>query len=132
MPFGRWDALADLLALHQQRERAAAEQGWTPPVDVHETPDRFVIMAEIPGLRRDDIRIEVRDGTVTISGTRPEACGVGEQYQRVERGRGSFSRSFLLPEPVDASRVSADLREGLLTVVVPKASDASPYRVQIR
>lgn len=130
--FARWDPIRDLLAIQQRLDRFAPGQaGWTPPVDVHETPDSYVITAELPGLTRDDLEINFHDGRLTLSGARQERTAACEQYHRVERGHGSFSRTFQLPLAVDLDRISADLRDGVLTVTCPKHADAGARRVRI-
>jgi HSP20 family protein len=93
-----------------------------PPFDLFETPDRYVLVAEVPGLRRDDIQIQLQDGRLTVSGARREQDGTCEQYHRMERGHGSFSRRFDLPEAVDPEHIVADLRDGVLTITCPKAA----------
>jgi HSP20 family protein len=130
--FTTWNPIRDLLAIQQRLDRfAPAPSGWTPPVDVLETADRYVVTAELPGLRREDLEIKVHDGRLTIAGTRPERGQPYEQYHRVERGHGSFSRTFHLPVPVDAGQISADLRDGVLTVVCPKAADETTRRIRV-
>ncbi|HEY5618583.1 MAG TPA: Hsp20/alpha crystallin family protein [Vicinamibacterales bacterium] len=122
MAFAHWDPIRDLLAIQQHLERfAGGPAGWVPPVDLHETPDRYVLTAEVAGLRREDVQIQLREGRLTVSGTRRERAVVCEQYHRMERGHGSFSRTFDLPAPVDAERIVADLRDGVLTIACPKA-----------
>jgi HSP20 family protein len=114
--------MQDLLAIQQRLDRfAPGAAGWTPPVDLLETPDRYVVTAELPGLQREDLDIQVQDDRVTLSGARRERSQSCEQYHGVERGHGSFSRTFHLPVPVDPARVTADLRDGVLTVTCPKA-----------
>src|SRR5213075_1518859 len=114
MAFARWDPIRDLLAIQQRLDRfAPAPTGWIPPIDVHETADAYIITAELPGLSRDDIDIQVHDGRVQISGRRRERDLPCEQYHRVERGHGTFSRTFELPLPVTRDGVSADLRDGV-------------------
>jgi HSP20 family protein len=130
--FARWDPLRDLLAIQQRLDRfKPGPAGWNPPVDLHETPDDYVITAEVPGLSRDDIEIQMHDGRLTLSGTRRERGAPCEQYHRVERGRGSFSRTFQLPIPVDADRIVADLRDGVLTVTCPKSADGVMRRIHV-
>src|SRR5688572_21150337 len=108
--FARWDPIRDLLAIQQRLDRfAPGPAGWVPPVDLHETPDQYVIAAELPGLQRDDLQIHVHEDRLTLSGVRREPTLACEQYHRVERGHGSFSRSFQLPVPIDADRITADL-----------------------
>jgi len=132
MAFARWDPIRDLLAIQQRLDRfAPAPSGWIPPIDVHETADEYVITAELPGLGRDDVHIQVQDGQVQISGQRRERQMPCEQYHRVERGNGSFSRTFELPLPVLAEQVTADLRDGVLTLVCPKAKEAGAHRVVV-
>jgi HSP20 family protein len=129
--FARWDPLGDLLAITQSLDRfAPGSQGWMPPVDVQENAESYVITAELPGMGRDDVRIEVHEGRVTLSGERREPELPSQQYHRLERGRGPFSRTFQLPEPVDENLITADLRDGVLTVICPKVL-AKPRRVSI-
>ena len=132
MAFARWDPLRDLLAIQQRLDRfAPGPAGWTPPVDVVETPDQYVVTAEVPGLTREDVEIHMHEGRLTLSGTRRERGTTCERYHRVERGRGTFSRSFQLPVPVDAQRIVADLRDGVLTVTCPKSNDAVSRRIHV-
>lgn len=131
MAFARWDPIRDLLAIQQRLDRfKPGPAGWAPPVDLHETPGEYVVTAELAGLTRDDLHIHMQDGRLTLSGVRQERTAHCEQYHRVERGHGSFSRTFHLPMPVDADRITADLRDGVLTVVCPKA-DGPPRRIDI-
>lgn len=126
MAFTRWDPIRDLLAIQQRLDRfAPGPAGWVPPVDLHETPYEYVITAELPGLKREHLQIEMLDGRLTLSGVRSEREPTCEQYHRVERGHGSFSRTFHLPLPVDAERITADLHDGILTVTCPKAAEPS-------
>jgi HSP20 family protein len=124
--FARWDPIRDLLAIQQRLDRfKPGPAGWAPPVDLHETPDAYIVTAEVPGLNRSDLQINMQDGRLTLAGVRQEPAETCEQYHRVERGHGSFSRSFQLPFPVDADRITADLRDGVLTVTCPKAENPS-------
>jgi HSP20 family protein len=130
--FARWDPIRDLLAIQQRLDRyAPGPEGWTPAVDILETSDQYLLTAEVPGISRDDLDIRVHDGRITISGVRHERTPSCEQYHRVERGHGSFSRTFHLPVPVDGDRVTADLREGVLTVSCPKVGDGAARRIQV-
>jgi HSP20 family protein len=120
----RWDPLQDLLALHERLNRLAGadEAGWMPPVDVSESSDRFTITLEVAGLSREDIQVTFQDGKLTLKGERPAGEAQSVRYERVERGHGRFSRTFALPGASDAAAVAADLQNGVLTVVIPKAS----------
>ena len=132
MAFARWDPIRDLLAIQQRLDRFATDpSGWIPPIDVYETADEYVITAEVPGLGRNDVQIQVQDGRVQISGQRRERGEACEQYHRVERGHGQFSRAFSLPEPIDVGGVTADLKDGVLTVTIPKSTDRGTRRVDV-
>lgn len=130
--FTRWDPIRDLLAIQQRLDRfAPGPAGWVPPVDLQELADRYVVIAEVPGLRRADIEIRLQDGRLTISGVRGDRRVPCEQFHRVERGHGAFSRTFQLPVPVDSERVIADLRDGVLTIACPKTPEAMTRRIEI-
>ncbi len=131
--FARWDPLHDLLALHERMNRLGGESapGWTPAVDVYEGADRFVINAELPGLSRDEVRIEVLRDTVIVRGERLSRRTAHCRYHRVERGHGAFSRTFALGQPIDSEGLSADFHDGVLSIVIPKVI-ASPRRVEVR
>jgi HSP20 family protein len=120
------------LAIQHRLERlsSTSPQGWAPAVDVCETAEAFILTAELPGLSRDQIRIELQDGKVTVQGRR-DARVPCEQYHQVERGHGEFSRSIALPPGVKADDISADLRDGVLTIIVPKAEPRGPRRVDV-
>jgi HSP20 family protein len=129
--FALWDPIRDLLAIQQRLERfAPGPEGWVPPCDLYETAESYILTAEVAGLRREDIQIQLHDGHLTVSGKRSEQCVACEQFHRMERGHGSFSRTFNLPSPVDQERISADLRDGLLTVTCPKA-ESGVRRIRI-
>jgi len=130
--FVRWDPLRDLLVIQQRLDRFAPRPtSWTPSVDLHETADRYVVTAELPGLSREDVHLQLDEGRLTISGVRHEQDSACEQYHRIERGHGSFSRTFQLPMPVDADRISADLVDGVLTVTCPKSTEGAARRIPI-
>ena len=134
--FTRWDPLRDLLALHEQLGHLVGTDapGWTPPVDLYETANEFVLTAELPGLSRDQIEIHVEDSRIVIRGARDNGSSRNipcEQYHRVERGHGRFSRGFSLPEAIDADAVTADLKEGILTVTIPKSRDRAARRIDV-
>jgi HSP20 family protein len=133
--FSRWDPLRDLIALHEQIGQLVGTDapGWTPPVDLYETATDFILTADLPGLSRDQIDVSVDENRVIIRGERVGGpidlpC---EQFHRVERGHGRFSRSFALPDAVDVDRVSADLKDGILTVRIPKARGRGASRVSV-
>ncbi|HKT81686.1 MAG TPA: Hsp20/alpha crystallin family protein [Vicinamibacterales bacterium] len=133
MAFTRWDPLRDLLALHDQIGQLVGTDapGWTPAVDLYETAGAFVLTAEVPGLSRDQIEIHAEENRVVIRGDRSAAQVPCEQYHRVERGHGPFSRAFVLPEPIDVEQVAADLKDGLLTLTIPKAGGRGARRINV-
>lgn len=132
MAFVRWDPLRDLLAIQQRLNRGApAPSDWTPAVDLHETDACYVITAEVPGMGQASIDVRLDGGHLTLSGVRRPRTVTAEEYQRIERGHGTFSRTFHLPHPVDADRITADLRDGVLTVTCPKTADTSTRRIDI-
>jgi HSP20 family protein len=134
--FTRWDSLRDLLALHEQIGQlvGADAPGWTPPVDLYETANEFVLSAELPGLSRTEIDIHAEEFRIMIRGARGAVSGSDlpcEQYHRVERGHGRFSRAFALPEAIAIDRVSAELKDGLLTVTMPKVGPHAGLRIDV-
>jgi HSP20 family protein len=106
---------------------------WAPPVDIYQNGDHEVVLkAELPDVRREDIDITVDNGTLTIKGEKRFAEDVKEdQYHRVERRYGVFSRSFSLPRSVDPGKVGADYKHGVLTVRLPLREEAKPRQVKV-
>jgi HSP20 family protein len=105
---------------------------WVPAMDLVETDDHLVLRADLPGLERDDVDIEVKDGVLTVSGERrAEQEKRSEGFYRVERAFGSFSRSLSLPEGIEPEGISADFNRGVLEVRIPKPEETKPVRVSI-
>jgi HSP20 family protein len=106
---------------------------WVPPVDIFQNGDHeVVLMAELPGMTRDDIDITVDNGTLTVKGEKKLSSDVkDDQYHRVERRYGTFSRSFSLPRTVDVTKVAADFKNGVLTIRLPLREEAKPRQVKI-
>jgi len=106
---------------------------WLPPVDIYQTSEHeLVLKAELPDLERSDIDITVDKGTLTIKGEKKLSTEVKEeQFHRIERRYGTFSRSFSLPTTVDPSRVSADYKNGVLTVKLPLREEAKPRSIKV-
>ncbi|HET8799302.1 MAG TPA: Hsp20/alpha crystallin family protein [Thermoanaerobaculia bacterium] len=104
---------------------------WVPPVDVAETLEKILVRAEVPGLRQEDIQIEFENGLLTIRGDRKLEKTEGMTWHRVERTYGNFSRSFTLPRTVDAEKISASYRDGILEIEVPKREEAKPKQIRI-
>jgi HSP20 family protein len=105
---------------------------WVPPVDVAETQDKILVRAEVPGMKQDDIAIEFENGVLTIKGERRlEKNDDAVTWHRVERTYGNFVRSFTLPRTVDAERIGATYREGVLEIEIPKKEEAKPKQIRI-
>jgi len=105
---------------------------WTPAMDLVEVGDALVLKADLPGLRREDVSIEVKDGVLTISGERKdEHEEKADGYYRVERTFGSFSRALTLPKGVEAEGIAADFSDGVLEVRIPKPAERKPHRIAI-
>lgn len=128
------DPLRDLRAWQERLERLADQHGtaWAPPIDVYETEDRYVVTAEVPGVTRDGIDVAVQDNRLRLRGTRTAEAAERDapHFHQVERGHGTFERTFHFADPVDTERISADLRDGILTITLPKAA-APPRHIQI-
>jgi HSP20 family protein len=124
--------------LSPQRGLSTATQGqgkgtfWAPAVDISENGDSFVVHAELPGVKQEDIDIELEDSVLTLKGQRNfERKDEKENFHFVERSYGSFYRSFTLPRNVDPNGIQASFTDGVLTITVPKAEQAKPRKVEI-
>ena len=111
----------------------ASAADWAPRVDISETPAAYVIKAEIPEVKKEDVKITIDDGMVTISGERRQETEQKDtKYHRVERYYGSFSRSFSLPGNVDEQAAKAEFKEGVLSLSIPKAAEARPKVLEVK
>ena len=105
--------------------------GWTPALDLYQNNDNVIAVVELPGMRKDDIEISLHDGMLTIAGERKTETQGGEKAERSERYIGKFRRSITLPTRVDANKVSATYKDGILTVTLSKAEEAKPKQIQV-
>ncbi len=105
--------------------------GWSPALDVYQSNDNIVAVVELAGMRKEDIEISLHDGTLTIGGERKRESANGEKAERSERYIGTFRRSITLPTRVDANKVNASYRDGILTVTLPKAEEVKPKQIQV-
>jgi HSP20 family protein len=120
------------LARTRGEEEGIAASTWMPAVDIYETPDRVVMKAELPGLSREDVEINVRDNTLSLRGERRFEKEVKEEnYLRIERAYGSFQRSFSLPATIQQEKIKAIFKDGVLEVTLPKAEEARPKQIKI-
>lgn len=109
-----------------------SNRGWVPPVDIQETEEAYKLQAELPGLTKDDINITLENNVLRLSGERKFEKDVEkENYHRIERTYGAFSRAFALPQQVNPEGVQAAFENGILTVTVPKAEQAKPRKISI-
>ena len=145
MAIVRWEPLRDLLASQREFDRLFREafsptlsegevstRTWAPAVDIFENGDSLVLKAELPGINPDDVEICVEDNTLYLKGERKFEKEVKEQnYHRVERSYGTFTRSFSLPNSVDADKVGANYKDGVLTLTMPKKEEAKPKTIKI-
>jgi HSP20 family protein len=105
--------------------------GWSPTLDLYQSNDNVIAVVELPGMRKEDIEISLHDGTLTISGERKRGSTDAGRAERTDRCIGTFRRSIALPARVDANKVSATYRDGILTVTSPKAEKAKPKQIQV-
>ena len=107
---------------------------WQPPVDVHEDGHSFVLMVDLPGVLDKDVDINIKDNVLTLHASRreDEVKDKEQTYTRRERFYGDFHRTFTLPTTVDAEKIGADLRNGVLTVTLPKRSEAQPRHIKVK
>jgi HSP20 family protein len=127
--------LAHALGLHaqQQGNGRAATTAWAPALDISERKDAYLVTVELPGLKPEDLDITMEDGLLTIQGERQFTQESSEQqFHRVERRYGAFRRSITLPAHVMAEGIQASFEDGVLQLLVPKAEEAKPKRIQVR
>jgi HSP20 family protein len=106
---------------------------WAPAVDVSETDSEYTIKAEIPEVKKEDVKVTLQDGQLTIQGERKqEKEEKGKRYHRIERAYGSFLRSFDLPVNVDEAKAKADFKDGVLTLTLPKSEKAKPKSIEVK
>jgi HSP20 family protein len=136
--FGRLSSLRDELdRLFESpwTELARTSQllsGWTPALDVHEDKDNFVVQAELPGMKREEIDVSLHDGALSISGERKTEKKYEEaEVYRTERFFGKFQRTVTLPAPVAADKVKAQYKDGVLTITLPKTEAAKPKQIDV-
>ena len=122
----------DALARSRGREEGLRTGMWTPAVDIYENNDSVVVKAELPGVERDQISVEVKDGILTLRGERKFEKEVKEEsYHRIDGSYGNFQRSFSLPVSVEPDKVTARFKDGVLEVILPKKEQARPKQIQV-
>ncbi|HEY4285437.1 MAG TPA: Hsp20/alpha crystallin family protein [Chthoniobacterales bacterium] len=125
------DSLFDVPFLANLANQTQLFSGWTPALDLYQSKDNIVAVVELPGMRKEDIEISLHEDVLTISGERKQQTAEDEKAERSERYVGKFRRSISLPSRVDASKVNATYKDGILTVTLPKAEEAKPRQIQV-
>ncbi len=107
---------------------------WSPTVDIEENDDNYLIRADLPGVEKDDIKVQMDSGVLSISGEKrvDRETGKGTKQHRTERFRGSFSRRFTLPSAVDIGKVNADYKDGVLSLAIPKLEEEKAKSIDIK
>ena len=141
MAIVRWDPAHELAGMEIDRLNRmftefygeAFSRGWVPAVDIYETDAHEVVLkAELPDMKREDINLTFENGVLTLKGERKDDQETTrENFQRMERRYGSFSRSFTLPNTVDPTRISASYRDGVLTIRLPQREEAKPKQIAV-
>jgi len=135
-----WDPFSEMEAvLNRYRPQpskgtteAMKQADWYPVVDVSESEENFHVHADLPGVKKEDMSISVNDGVLTVSGKRDNKFEeTKNKVHRVERSYGSFTRSFTLPENVDAEKINASFDAGVLDIDIPKSTEEKPKRIQV-
>ena len=130
----RLDRLFGLTSPSRNGEKEAMTVSqWTPLVDIIEDNNEYLVKAELPELKKEEVKVNVENGELTISGERKsEKEEKGKKFHRIERSYGSFLRSFTLPESVNADKVSAEFKDGVLSVHLPKDEKAKPKSIEVK
>jgi HSP20 family protein len=146
MAIVRWDPFRDVAALQDRINRIFNESfgrsqdleddvglyDWRPPVDIYETNDGVVLKVELPGIKKEDVSVEIKDNVLALKGERlldPEIKD--EKYYRKERSFGKFNRSFSLQEPIKPDLIKASFKDGVLTIEIPRPEEEKPKQVTV-
>ncbi|HOK22457.1 MAG TPA: Hsp20/alpha crystallin family protein [Candidatus Hydrothermia bacterium] len=141
----RWDPFREVTSLRDEIDRlfdsffgrqtsmGPREGFWVPPIDVEETDNEYIIKAELPGVKKNDVKISATEDTLTISGERKiEREEKGKTYHKIEMNYGQFERSIKFPTEVIADKAKATYKDGILTVSIPKSEKAKPKELEIQ
>jgi HSP20 family protein len=127
------DILNRMQKAYPRTAEAGALQAWAPAVDISETAQEYLVKAELPGVNKDDVKLAVENGVLTLSGERKSEKETKEAKQhRIERFFGSFERSFSLPDNTQVEKIAADYKDGVLTVHIPKAEAKKVTKVEVQ
>ena len=139
----KWDALREienLLDRYNRPNQLLPQRGqellstgeWCPSVDISETEQEFLIKAELPGLHKEDVKVNMKDNVLTLQGSRKQESEIkGHHYHRIERSYGNFLRSFTLPENIDTNKLKANFNNRILEIKIPKSETAINKSIEI-
>ena len=134
-PFKELSRLSTILGNDREELAKSGNQEWAPAVDIAEDEKSFTITADLPDVKKDDVKVTIQNGHLTISGERKfekEEEDKKKKYHRIERCYGAYTRSFALPENVDGTAIKAEFKDGVLHVTLPKiASEVAPGQVEV-
>jgi HSP20 family protein len=134
----RWDPFTEIARLQDEMSRQFLPSerrggGFVPPVDIREEKDAIYVMAELPGVKADEVQLHVENNILTLTGERKfNKEEKTEGYRRVERSYGTFTRSFALPNSVAGDQVQAEMNDGILTVKLPKKTEVQPRKIEVK
>ena len=129
----RWDPFRELAGIRSRLEDESLFGGWSPAVDIQETDHEFILKADLPDVKKEDVRVELEDGVLTVEGERrKEQEETGKRSHKIERAYGKFVRHFTLPTEVDGPNVKAEFKDGVLSVRLPKAANATPKAIDMK
>jgi HSP20 family protein len=143
MTLTRWSPVTGLAALEVDRlnrmfeaafgGESLSQGAWLPAVDIYEQADKTVVVkADLPAVKREDIKVSFEDNVLTVEGTRKPEETTRESVHRVERGYGAFRRSFTVPATVDPARIEATYQDGVLTLKLPRREETKPRQIEIK
>lgn len=146
MALVRWDPFRELEEMSDRLNRVFSRPGlrtngkenmtvadWMPTVDISETDGEYLIKAELPEVKKEDVKVTVENGVLTLQGERrQDKEEKGKRYHRIERSYGSFVRSFALPESVDEGGVKAEYKDGVLNLHIPKSEKVKPKAIEVK
>jgi HSP20 family protein len=129
----RWDPFRELESIFGRTRDEGLFAGWSPAVDIQETDNEFILKADLPDVKKDDVKVELDGDILTIEGERTkEKEEKGKRFHKVERAYGKFVRHFTLPTEVDGPNVKAEFKDGVLNVRLPKAANAKPKAIDVK
>lgn len=143
MQLTRWNPFVELDEIQQRLNRIFADKtaktpadsfaDFMPPVDIQETDNEFIVKADLPDVKKDDVKVHLQDGVLAIEGERrQEKEEKGKRFHKIEREYGKFVRRFAMPTDIDPEKVRAEFKEGVLNVVLPKAPTAKPKMIDVK